>query len=158
MIYIFRCSGKVLVFISLLAFFYSHNVVRWNSKIHQITSSFTNSKSGLLAWILWYVCISKSQRILCVSFSRTNSGLCIYLLVVWWSFNLLHNSELIIFPNVFIPWMRFLLQSFALRSFLVFLIHSFLTFLPSTFVWWCSLPIFSSTCNFFFLQPLAVWL
>ena len=35
-------------------------------------------RSGLLAEIRWSVCISKSDRSLCVSFSRTGSGLCIY--------------------------------------------------------------------------------
>ena len=34
-------------------------------------------KSGLLIWIGWSVCISKSQRIFCVSFSRTDSCLSI---------------------------------------------------------------------------------
>ena len=39
----------------------------------------------------------KSQRILCVSFSVTDSGLCKYHLVVWSSFNLLYNSQWITF-------------------------------------------------------------
>ena len=39
-------------------------------------------QSGRLAEIRWSVCISKSQRTLCVSFTRTNSGLCIYHLFV----------------------------------------------------------------------------
>ena len=38
---------------------------------------------GLLAGIRWSVCISKSQRILCFSFSRTDIGLCMYHLEVW---------------------------------------------------------------------------
>ena len=41
---------------------------------------FINIRSGSLAEIRWSVCISKSQRSLCVSFSRTDSGLCIYYL------------------------------------------------------------------------------
>ena len=35
-------------------------------------------KSGLLAKIRWSVCMPKSHRSLCVSFSRTGAGLCIY--------------------------------------------------------------------------------
>ena len=38
----------------------------------------TITSSSRLAEIRWSVCISKSQKILCVSFSRTDSGLCIY--------------------------------------------------------------------------------
>ena len=34
--------------------------------------------SGLLAGIRWSVCMSKSHRSLCVSFSRIDFGLCIY--------------------------------------------------------------------------------
>ena len=37
----------------------------------------TITRSGLLAGINGVVYISKSQRILCISFSRTDSGLCI---------------------------------------------------------------------------------
>ena len=35
------------------------------------------SRSGLLVGIRWFFCISKFQRILCVSFSWTDSGFCI---------------------------------------------------------------------------------
>ena len=35
-------------------------------------------RSGLLAEIMWSVCMSKSHRSLFVSFSRTDAGLCIY--------------------------------------------------------------------------------
>ena len=38
---------------------------------------------GLLAEIRWSVCMSKLHRRLCVSFSRTGAGLCIYHLLVW---------------------------------------------------------------------------
>ena len=39
--------------------------------------------SGLLAGIRWSVHMLKSHRSLCVSFSRTSPGLCIYHLLVW---------------------------------------------------------------------------
>ena len=48
-------------------------------------------RSCRLAEIRWSICISKSQRILCVSFHRTNSGLCINYLFVWSNINFLHN-------------------------------------------------------------------
>ena len=51
-------------------------------------------KSGLLAEIRWSVCMSKSHRSLCVSFSRTGAaGLCIYHLFVWSNLNFLHISQ-----------------------------------------------------------------
>ena len=40
-------------------------------------------KSCLLAGIRWSVCMLKSHRSLCVAFSRTGAGLCIYHLLVW---------------------------------------------------------------------------
>ena len=48
--------------------------------------------SGRLAEIRWFVFISKSPRILCGLFFRTDSGLCIYRLFVWSDLNFLHNS------------------------------------------------------------------
>ena len=44
-------------------------------------------RSGLLAEIRWSVCMSKSHRSLCVSFSRTCAGLCIYNLLAWSDLN-----------------------------------------------------------------------
>ena len=48
--------------------------------------------SVLLAEIMCSVCFSKSQKILRISFSRTDSGLWVYQLVVESNFNFLHNS------------------------------------------------------------------
>ena len=56
------------------------------------------NQSCILAGIQWPVCISKSQIILCVLFSRTDSDLYIYHLVVWSNCNVVHNSQWIIFP------------------------------------------------------------
>ena len=47
----------------------------------------TISRSGRLTEIRWSVVISKSPRNLCISFSRTDSGLCIYHLFVWSNLN-----------------------------------------------------------------------
>ena len=78
------------VFVYHFVFFYFKCVVRRNEKIHKMSSSYVgvgrghtfflflfslnNTWSCLLIGIRWFVCISKSQRIFCVSFSRTDSG------------------------------------------------------------------------------------
>ena len=45
------------------------------------------------------ISIVGNGRILCVSFSKTNSGWCIYHLVVRSNFNFLHNSQWVTFPT-----------------------------------------------------------
>ena len=54
------------------------------------------ARSDRLAKIRWSVCISKFKRSLCVSFSRTDAGLCIYNLFAWSNFNFLLNSHWIL--------------------------------------------------------------
>ena len=56
-------------------------------------------EAGLLAEIRWSVCMSKSHRSLCVLFSRTGTGLCIYHLFVWSNLNFLHISQWITLPT-----------------------------------------------------------
>ena len=56
-------------------------------------------RSGLLAGIRWSVCMLKSHRSLCMSFSRTCVGLCIYHLLVWSNSNFLHISQWITLPT-----------------------------------------------------------
>ena len=75
-------SGQQIPFFIMLAFFLS-----------------IITRCGLLARIRWSVCISKSRRNLCVSFSRMYSGLYIYHLILWSNFHFLHNSQCIIFPT-----------------------------------------------------------
>ena len=55
------------------------------------------SWSCFLAEIGLAVCISKSQRTLCISFSRTDSGLSIYYLFIWSNFSFLHKYQCITF-------------------------------------------------------------
>ena len=55
--------------------------------------------SGLLAGIRWSVCMLKSHRSLCESFSRTGAGLCIYHLFVCSNWNSLHVSQYITLPT-----------------------------------------------------------
>ena len=75
---------------------------------------------GLLTEIRWSVCMSKSQRSLCVTFSRTDTGLFTYHLFVWSNLNFLHNSM----------WLNFPTQScLVLYSFSVNLLHSLIVWL-----------------------------
>ena len=71
-------------------------MVSQDSKVHNSASSFLlliTTRFGCQAEIKQSVCISKSLRSLCISFSRTDSGLCIYHWFVWSNFNFLHNSQ-----------------------------------------------------------------
>ena len=73
-----------------------------DSKVYNVAGSlflFTVTTSCRLAEIRWFVCISAAQRSLCVSFSRTDSGLHIYHFFVWSNFNFLHNYLWIPFPT-----------------------------------------------------------
>ena len=56
-------------------------------------------RSGLLDEIRWSVCMSLSHRSLCVSFSKTGVGLCIYHLFVLSNLNCLHISQWITLPT-----------------------------------------------------------
>ena len=80
-------------------------------------------RSGLLAEIRWSVCMSKSHRSLCVSFSSTDDGLCIYHLFVWSNLNFLHISEWIFWPTQSCP---------VLYSFCANLLHSLMWLMVSS--------------------------
>ena len=100
MVHSFQLFAILHVFLYLFVFFYFLSRIRWNDQIDLVKSSFfLLIHTGLLAEIRRPVCVSKSQRILCVSFSRTDSGWYIYHLVVWSNSNLLHNSHWIPFPT-----------------------------------------------------------
>ena len=68
---------------SCTLFSISFNFILWTAKstIQQVLFFFlfllTIIRSGRLLEIRWSVCISKTQKSVCVSFSRTGSGLCI---------------------------------------------------------------------------------
>ena len=78
--------------------------------------SFFNSLAG----IRWSVCILKSHRSLCESFSRTGAGLCIYHLFVSSNWNFLHISQWITLPT---------LSCLALYSICANLVHSLIMWL-----------------------------
>ena len=77
-------------------------------------------RSGLLAEIWWSVCMSKSHRSLCVLFSRTGAGLCIYHLLLWSKSNFLHISQCITLPTQ---------SCLVLYSFCANLLHSLIMWL-----------------------------
>ena len=82
--------------------------------------SFIIFRSSLLIGIERSVCSTKLRRILCISFSSKDSGLCIYHLFVWSNFNFLHNSQWISLPTQ---------SSLVLYSFFVNLLHSLIMWL-----------------------------
>ena len=77
-------------------------------------------RSDRLVEIKWSVLMSKSQRSLCVSFSRTDVWLRIYHLFIWSNRNFLHNSQWITFPTQ---------SCLVLYSFYVNLHHSLIMWL-----------------------------
>ena len=76
-------------------------MVSWDSKVLNSASCLLLLIiiSSCLAEIRWSVFISKFNRSLYVSFSRTDSGLCIYYLFVRSNLNFLHNSQWITLPT-----------------------------------------------------------
>ena len=74
----------------------------------------------VLAGIRWSVCMLKSHRSLCESFSRTGTVLCIYHLFVWSNWNSLHISQWITLPTQ---------SCLALYSFCANLLHSLIMWL-----------------------------
>ena len=90
------------ILILLFTFFQFYSLISRYSKV----DNFSNSlflliiiRYGLLADTEWSVCVSKFNRSLCVSFSKTAAGLCIYHLFVWSNLNFLHISLWIIVPT-----------------------------------------------------------
>ena len=84
----FQFSSKVEVLIPLFTFFLFYSVVSRDSKVNNFADFLffflvIIIRSGLLAEIWGSVCISKSHRSLCVSFSRTGAGSCIYHLLAY---------------------------------------------------------------------------
>ena len=60
-------------------------------------------RSGRLADNNRSVCMLKSHRSVCVTFSRTAAGLCMYHLIVWSNLNFLNNSKSYYHYDHYIP-------------------------------------------------------
>ena len=92
-----------MILIFLFVFFQIYSVVSRDIKGHNSASPLvlllTVSCSGRLAEIRWFSCISKPQKTLWISFSGTDSSLCIHHLFVWPNFIFLHNSQWITSPT-----------------------------------------------------------
>ena len=87
----------VEVLILLFTFFQFYSVVSRDCKVHNFASSlflFIVIRSGLLTEIRRFVCMSEPHRSLCVLFSGTDAGLCIYHLFIWSKLNFLHSGSL----------------------------------------------------------------
>ena len=98
----FNSFARSRLLILLFTFFQFYSVVSPDSKVHNFASSLfllITIRSGLLAEIRWSVCVSKSHRSLCVSFSRTDAGVCMYHLFVWSKLNFLNISQWITLPT-----------------------------------------------------------
>ena len=104
--FMFHCYFNCLArsrYLSFLSFSFSFTL--WsacssNSTIlHLLFILLLIIRSALLDEIRLSVCMSKSYRSLCVSFFKTDAGLCIYHLFVWSNFIFLHNSQWINLPT-----------------------------------------------------------
>ena len=96
----FPFPSKVEALIFLFTSFQYYAMVSRDSKVHNSASSlsFVNISYGGLAEIWISVCISKPRWSLCISFSWTDAGLCIYHSFVSSNLNFLHSSKWITFP------------------------------------------------------------
>ena len=108
----------------------------WDSKVYNFASplsffffSLIIIRSGLLAQMRWFVCMSKSHRSLCASFTGTDAGLCIYHLFIWSNFNFLHISQWITFPA---PTSRIIIIIIIISC---NLLHNSVNWWPFTGVW-----------------------
>ena len=121
----FKFLAKVEVLILIFTFFQFYSVVSRDSKVDNFANSISFFLlviigSGFLAEIRWSMRMSKSHRSLCVSFSRTDAGLCIYHLFVWSNLNFLHISLWITLPTQ---------SCLVLYSFCANLLHSLIMWL-----------------------------
>ena len=111
----FHFPSKVQSLILPIIFFQFYSMVSRDSKVRKFaTSLFRPAES----W--WSVCISKSQRSLCVSFSRSDVWSCIYYMFVWSNLSFLHNPQWIPLPTQLCV---------VLHSFSVNLLHSLIMWL-----------------------------
>ena len=104
------------------------------------------TKSSFLAGIRWYVCISKSHRILWASFSRTDSSLGRHNLVVWSNFNFRTTPNWFPFP----PWHVYSYTIFVLYSLIMRWIISY----KEIFDWFGLVSLFNGISTFVgYLMP-----
>ena len=120
----FNCFFNSLARSTYLSFF-SHSIsfILWSAKSIILLVLFfllIIIWSGLLVEIWWSVCMSMSHKSLCVLFSRTGAGFCIYHLLVWSDLNFLHIPRWITLPTQ---------SCLFLNSFCTNLLHSLIMWL-----------------------------
>ena len=96
----FSCKGFVLI--TFFDFFQFYFVVCRNGNVHDLANSLfllSITRPGPLVEFKWSVCISKSQRCLCISFSRW-FWFGKYHFFLLSNLNFLHNSQWIISPPI----------------------------------------------------------
>ena len=104
-----------------LSFFsHSFSFIQWSDNFASSLFLLIIIRHGLMAEIRRSVCMLKSHRSLCLSFSITDAGLCIYHLLVWSNLNFLHNSQWITLPTQ---------SCLVLYSFWANLLHSLIMWL-----------------------------
>ena len=113
--FFFQFSSKVEVLIVLFCFFSILLCGQPGQQSPQFCKFSFFVDYYRLAEISWFVCISKFYWSLCVSFSRTDAGLCIYHFFIWSHLNFFHNSQWITLPNQ---------SCLVLYSFCANLVHS----------------------------------
>ena len=134
-----KCRNWSLFSLSLSFTFWSAGTAK--STIRQVLFFFlTIPRPGRLAEVRWSVCISKSLRTFCVSFSWSDSGLCIYHLFVWSNFNFLHNSQCTL-SGFFMPELAIRLFTGVSRTLL-----SIMADLNNAVVWMISILSPMSNC------------
>ena len=96
----FQFPSRVQVLLLLFTFFHFYSAGTAKSTTLQVfLYLFIIIWFGSLSKIRWSVSISKSQKNLCVSFSKTNSGFSLYHLFLYLNFNFLHSSQSIPLPT-----------------------------------------------------------
>ena len=109
-----QLSSKIQVFVNLCVFFSLWGLLeQQNLQGDKFFFFSIKTRYSFLAEIGWTLCISNCQRTLCISFSRTDSSLCIYYLSQCWNFCFLHCFQWITFLYVVMPRLAFLLCYFA---------------------------------------------
>ena len=114
-----------MIKVLILFFHFLSILLNRDSKVHKSASSLPFflliiKRFGRQVQIRLSICMSKYHWSLCVSFSRTYTGLCIYHLFVWSNLNFLHNSQWITLPTQ---------SCLVLYSFCANLLHSFIMWL-----------------------------
>ena len=95
-------SDKVQLFIYIFTFFYFNSLISWDGKVYCLTCLFLLVDYHLVCLLdeIWqFIFVAKFKRIFFISFSRTNSGLCMYHLSVGSNFISFAQFQVVHFSN-----------------------------------------------------------